>query len=112
VIATGGGVVLRAENRALLANAGNVVWLRAIPETIVNRMAADPESAETRPPLTNRDALAEVVEMMRTRGPLYQSCAQEIVDTDDKSPVDVAAEVQARLGMVFRPEHSEPGESA
>src|SRR5215218_9277728 len=51
VIATGGGAVLRADNRARLREAGPVVWLTADVDTLWSRIDADAASAETRPAL-------------------------------------------------------------
>src|SRR5436190_14205402 len=39
VLATGGGVVLRPENRERLKSAGRVVWLTAAPETLAARLS-------------------------------------------------------------------------
>ena len=38
VVALGGGAVVAAENRALLAEKGTLVWLDARPETLVERI--------------------------------------------------------------------------
>ncbi len=95
VIATGGGVVLRPENRARLREAGRVVWLTADAETLWQRMLADPETAERRPPLTV-GGLAEVEELLRRREPWYRACADEVVDTVGRGPEEVAALVAPR----------------
>src|SRR5581483_8371820 len=52
VIATGGGVVLRAENRARLKAAGLSVWLTADADTIWQRLQMDTTTAGRRPALT------------------------------------------------------------
>src|SRR5580765_1963059 len=61
VIATGGGAVLRADNRRLLAESGFVVCLEAWPETIFRRLT---ERADTkpldRPLLASDDPLARI----------------------------------------------------
>lgn len=79
VIGTGGGVVERADNRADLSSLGRVVWLRASPDVLVARLAAD---ATDRPPLTELDAVAEVHALAARRGPLYAEVAEVIVDVD------------------------------
>ena len=48
VVATGGGVVLRPASRELLRESGLVVWLTADPETIWQRLQADPSTFERR----------------------------------------------------------------
>jgi shikimate kinase len=88
VIATGGGVVLRAENRAALKR-GHVVWLQAPPEALWKRMQADVSTAERRPNLA-QGGIAEIEAMLRVRTPLYQECQDLSVDTSANSPAAVA----------------------
>jgi shikimate kinase len=89
VIATGGGVVLRPENRAHLKK-GHVVWLTAEAATLWQRLQSDSSTVERRPTLTT-GGLAEVEALLRTREPLYQACADFTIDTTNRSPEDVAA---------------------
>src|SRR4051812_3809910 len=51
VIATGGGIVLREENRNLLTRHGFVAWLSADAQTLLARIQADPTTAARRPDL-------------------------------------------------------------
>ena len=82
VLATGGGVVLRPGNRELLARRGRpVVWLRAAPDVIRRRLAADPSTPDRRPSLTGTDPLAEVDRALEEREPLYRALADLEVDT-------------------------------
>lgn len=100
IIATGGGVVLSAENRSCLAQQARTVWLRASAATIVARLEADQTTDAMRPPLSSAATVsAEVVELLRTREPLYRSTADAVVDTDERPPAAVAAEVLSRLGL-------------
>ena len=50
VLATGGGVILRPENRALLRRCARVVWLTADVETLSRRLGQDALSREHGPP--------------------------------------------------------------
>jgi shikimate kinase len=93
VIATGGGVVLREANRALLRR-GRVVWLTADADTLWSRMQGDRTTAERRPALTV-GGQAEVAEVLRVREPLYRACADLVVPTAGRSPEDIAAEIFA-----------------
>ncbi len=92
VIATGGGVVLRESNRALLRAAGRVVWLTADVETLWQRLQGDDATAERRPDLLG-GGRAEIAEIMRIREPLYRECADFVVDTAGRSPAEITAEI-------------------
>ena len=93
VIATGGGAVLRAENRRLLAESGFIICLEAWPETIFRRLT---ERADTkpldRPLLASDDPLARIRELKYGRAHLYALCDWS-VHTDGLSIEEVAAEV-------------------
>lgn len=94
VLATGGGVVLRPGNRALLREHGRpVVWLSAPAAVLRGRIAADPASASRRPPLAGRDPLADVEPALAAREPLYRECADVVVDVADEPPALVAARI-------------------
>jgi len=99
VIATGGGVVLSVANRQRLAGAGTIVWLRATPESIIDRLQRDASTAGMRPALTERGGLEEIVELLAKRSPLYAELAAQVIDTDDKTPAAVAAEILAKFGL-------------
>jgi shikimate kinase len=88
VVATGGGIVLRPENRAKL-RAGKVVWLTAGPDVLWSRLCQDVTTGERRPDLA-QGGLAEIEELLRRRTPLYAACAHLAVDTSGKSPEEVA----------------------
>jgi shikimate kinase len=95
VIATGGGVVLREANRALLRR-GRVVWLTADADTLWSRVQGDGTTAERRPALTV-GGREEVAELLRVREPLYRACADLVVPTAGPPPEDVAAGIHAAL---------------
>jgi shikimate kinase len=84
VIATGGGIVLRAENRVLLRR-GPVVWLTAPAAVLWQRLQTDPSTTERRPNLAG-GGLAEVEELLAVRTPLYAQCADLTVDTVEHTP--------------------------
>jgi shikimate kinase len=90
VLATGGGVVLRAANRQRLRSFGLVVWLRADPGVLAARLSADPRGLAGRPALTTAGTLAEIAAVVEARAPLYRAVADLIVDTDGRSPQDLA----------------------
>ncbi|HEY2882792.1 MAG TPA: shikimate kinase [Pirellulales bacterium] len=98
VLAFGGGVVLREENRRQLADAvvsgrAVVVWLQASPETLWSRIQADHTTAARRPNLTIGGGLDEIRKLLPQREALYRQCAGKIVETDGKAAQAVADEV-------------------
>ncbi|HZZ80775.1 MAG TPA: shikimate kinase [Gemmataceae bacterium] len=90
VVATGGGVVLRPDNRAALQR-GHVVWLQAPSDVLWQRMRSDASTAERRPNLA-QGGIAEIEAMLSVRTPLYEECQDLIVDTSKGNPA-LAAEV-------------------
>ena len=93
VLAAGGGVVLREENRQLLRTAGKVVWLTADVATILARVAADQTTAIRRPPLTTAGGEAEVRQLLAQRTPLYRQVADQEIDTEGRSPAEIVEEI-------------------
>jgi shikimate kinase len=97
VIAAGGGAVLREANRRQLATCGHVVWLRASPPTILGRIAACATTATRRPNLTTSGGEAEVMRLLAERTPLYHECAKLEIDTEYKTPAEIAGEIIRQL---------------
>lgn len=95
VIATGGGVVLRPENRTLLRR-GRVVWLTASPSVLWERMQSDVTTAARRPDLA-QGGIAEVEQLLAARTPLYAACAERTLDAA-APPEEIAAAIEAWLG--------------
>ena len=96
VISTGGGLVLKSENNALLKPNGKIVFLRASIETLAKRLNVD----GTRPLLQTstesiRDRLAR---LMKERMPIYEHVADYIVDVDGKTPEQIAKEIVKMIG--------------
>jgi shikimate kinase len=82
VIATGGGVILDPDNVRNMRKAGRVIWLRASPETVRARMAADPETLIQRPDLTATGSMDEIEAVLLTRQPLYEKAGHLALNTD------------------------------
>lgn len=97
VISTGGGAVLREANRAAMRAAGPIVWLTAGVDTISLRIAADAATARLRPNLTAVGGKAEIASVLAERTPIYAACATFVVDTEGKTPAEVADQILARL---------------
>jgi len=84
VVATGGGIVLDADNVKLMKKSGRIIWLRASSETIKARMLQDQASETLRPALTSTDSISEIEEILAERAPLYQHAMDFSVDTDHR----------------------------
>lgn len=95
VLAAGGGAPLRAESRAAMRHAGRVVWLKARPDTIHARMTGDTTTTTRRPNLTDKNPLAEIEHLLERREPVYRETAHHTVDTEGRTPDELAAQIGA-----------------
>ncbi|MFO0961135.1 MAG: shikimate kinase [Isosphaeraceae bacterium] len=95
VVATGGGIVVRPENRRRLRSFGLVVWLTADPGRIAGRIA---EEAHLRPALTAAGTLGEIAEVLEQRTPWYAEVADVAIATDDLTPEEVAEAILEARG--------------
>ncbi|TWU48224.1 shikimate kinase [Rubripirellula reticaptiva] len=98
IISLGGGAILRAENREVLASTGVRVWLDATADEICGRVLADASTADRRPALTALSQREEIERLLADRHDLYESSADFRVDTTGKSIDQVAAEVMKAVG--------------
>jgi len=90
VLDTGGGVITRDSNIAMLRQGGLVFWLSAPVDEIVARIA----SSTDRPSLTGgKSFLEEVEEVLAVRIPLYRAAAHHTIETAGSSPEQVASRV-------------------
>ncbi|MFZ5814476.1 MAG: shikimate kinase [Bacillota bacterium] len=92
VIATGGGAVLRPENRAALRASGLVVWLYAPPEALYHRAKA--QGVERRPLLAGTDPLERLRALAAERAGAYEAAAHVRVETDGRPLLAVVTEIQ------------------
>lgn len=97
IISTGGGAVLRQRNVDALQRQGIIVCLTATPETILKRTI---DSSE-RPLLRDGNPLEKITELLRIRQPFYKN-ADVMINTDDKTPLQVAEEIIEKLRSVGR----------
>ena len=99
MLATGGGVVLAEENRSLLAARGTVVYLRATPEHLYERVRQD----RNRPLLAGGDPLGAAARAAtRERDPLYRAVADLVVDTGRQSVQVLARGLLEQLGARWK----------
>lgn len=98
VIAPGGGAIMDEENAASLKENGFVIWLKAEPQAIAQRLRKDVATTELRPSLTgSKDAMEEVVEVLKVRTPVYQRHADLSIDTTNIGIDETAERVFAYL---------------
>ncbi|CZT31282.1 shikimate kinase [Pseudomonas sp. BS3767] len=93
VLATGGGAVMRGENRQALRAGGRVVYLHASIEQQVGRTARD----RNRPLLRTADPARVLSELLAIRDPFYREIADIVIETDERPPRMVVLEILARL---------------
>ena len=93
VLSLGGGAVMTESTRsALAASAVPVVLLRSQLPTLVARVG----DATSRPLLTDAPA-QRLDELAGQRSPVYAELATLVVDTDNRTPGQVASQIAARL---------------
>ena len=93
VLATGGGAVLSARNRAHLAGRGFVIYLDAPIDLLVARVARD----RHRPLMQTANPKATMRELMRIRDPLYRESADLVVNSTHRSSRFVVREILKRI---------------
>ncbi len=91
VLATGGGMPMRAENAALLREIGTVIFLEAKIETILERLQND----TGRPLADGEDREARLRPLYEKRLPVYREAADYILDTEGKSFYAMIEEIKS-----------------
>lgn len=97
VLALGGGAVMRPANREAIAGQGRVVWLQAPPETLWQRIQEDQATVARRPNLTPEGGITEIIATLDARRAIYRQCAHLEVDTQGRTPEDVADAILAQV---------------
>lgn len=89
VISTGGGVIIKEENVEILRKIGVVVYLNTSIEQLMKNLEGD----TLRPLLQGKDVKEKIVNLLRTREPIYFEAANMIIQTEGKSVEDVTNEI-------------------
>jgi len=95
VLDLGGGIVEKQENRKLIQENCRVVWLKAKPEILIDRI----KGSTYRPSLTGKSIVDEVPEVLARREPLYQGLADLSLDTGELSPEQAVSEIIRHFGL-------------
>lgn len=89
IVSCGGGVPMRDVNVELMKKSGKIVFLKAKPETILERV----KDSHDRPLLENHKNVEYIADLMEQRRPKYEAAADIVVETDGKSAYDICEEI-------------------
>ena len=104
IVATGGGTIVREENRSFMASKGWIVCLEAKPQTILARIqkqVAEAEENAERPLLQASDPLEQIQVLKRARQAVYGE-ADWTIHTDRLSREQVVMEVIRAADLLNR----------
>ncbi len=94
VIATGGGIVIKQENRELLKRDSFVVYLSSSIEQLVSRTAR----SKARPLLEQSSNREQTIrDLVEKREPLYQEVADVVIDTTGKKLYAIINEIKKAI---------------
>ena len=93
IIATGGGLPMKDGNAALLKELGTVIYLKAETDTLFQRLSGD----KARPLLKNGDLREKIETMLAVRGPVYEACADLVLQTDGMSFYEIICHIEKLL---------------
>ncbi len=94
VLALGGGTLLSEENRQLVRQHCQCVWLKASPEALAGRLARE---AEGRPLLAGQDLRTRVATLLASREATYREAADVAVDTDGVDQEEIVKRIIENL---------------
>jgi len=77
ILSTGGGAVLRENNRLHLRERGKVIYLKSTPEELFRRLRHD----SNRPLLQVADPMGRLRDLFEQRDPLYRDVSHFVMET-------------------------------
>ena len=95
VLSTGGGTILKLENRELLQRRGTVFYLYATPQELFPRVG----STKKRPLLHVANPLERLNDLFKARDKLYREAAHHVIVTRGKAPGQVVSSIRWHLKM-------------
>lgn len=95
VLSTGGGSVLREQNRSCLHDKTIVVYLRSTPEEVFRRLRHD----RNRPLLQVADPLQRLRDLFHQRDPLYREVAHFVIETGRPSVASLVNMIMMQLEL-------------
>lgn len=93
IVSCGGGAALKEENVLYMKKCGSVILLKAKPETVYKRI----KDCSSRPVLKNKSRLEYIADLMESRRKKYEEAADIVVQTDDKTVMQVCQELMTKL---------------
>ncbi|EOH98594.1 hypothetical protein UAW_01190 [Enterococcus haemoperoxidus ATCC BAA-382] len=90
VVSTGGGIVMRSENRELLKQMAPVIYLQTKPEVFIPRLKHDHTTVR---PLVVSKSPEEIKQVFEPRIPFYEESASLVVATDNRTPEEIVHEI-------------------
>lgn len=93
VIATGGGIITHDKSRVIIQAHNRVVYLKTSIEQQIERAKV----SDKRPLLIDTDPASILQELMLTREPLYEEISDIMIDTDERTPSEIAHEIIDKL---------------
>ncbi len=95
ILSTGGGTVLRAENRTNLQTRGKVIYLKSSPDELFRRLRHDTQ----RPLLQVADPLQRLRDLYTVRDPLYRQTAHFVIETGRPSVASLVNMILMQLEL-------------
>lgn len=93
IIATGGGIILKEENRKILIENSVTVYLKTSPGELFSRVQNNSE----RPLLNTQNMKTKIEDLYSARKNLYESTAKITVETGNKCPDEIVKEITVKL---------------
>ncbi|WP_270179253.1 shikimate kinase [Alkalihalobacillus sp. CinArs1] len=93
IVSTGGGIILKEENRNLMKQNGKVIYLHCEPREIVKRLEGD----SSRPLLDVKNRSEQIEKIFSERISFYED-AHETIDTTNLTVEEVVEQIKRLIG--------------
>lgn len=93
IVSCGGGVVVRPQNTQNMKEIGRIVFLKATPETIYERV----KNSTDRPILNGHMNVEYIAELMEKRRALYEAAADITIQTDGKTREQICEKIIGKM---------------
>lgn len=90
IVSTGGGIILKEENRTLLKQNSIVIYLQASSDVLFERV----KNNKDRPLLNVSDMKKKIECLLDKREALYRDCSDFIIVTENKTVEEIIVEIE------------------